>query len=76
MTKDDILNKAKNILRDRELNSEGIETCLQAGLCPNCGEPADPQRRNNGEIFRFTCKVCMAQYLKPRDWGGNWREEV
>jgi len=76
MIEDDILTKARKILIDRETNSERIETCLKAGLCPNCGEPADPQRRNDGELFRFTCKQCMARYLRPRDWGSDWKEII
>lgn len=37
LTKEEILAKAKSILKLDE--KEHIETCLKAGICPECGEP-------------------------------------
>lgn len=73
MTKDEIYKKAKKIISDREKETERIETCLKADLCPNCGEPGTPIRRKVDEIYKFECKFCYASYLKPAARGNEWR---
>lgn len=71
---DKILAKAKRILKEREKQSKRIETCLQAGICPNCGEPGEPKRRNDNAIFRFICQYCGARYLKKFTANNEWKE--
>ena len=73
---DKILAKAKRILKERTTQSERIETCLQADICPNCGEPGDPKRRDDNVIYRFTCMFCHARYVKRFGTNDQWKETL
>lgn len=70
MTPEEILKKAKDILAVRKAENDRIETCLEASVCPNCGEtsPHEPVRRSNGGkkyvMYRFSCVFCGAHYEK------------
>ena len=73
---DKILKKAEKILLDRRTKSDRIETCLQAELCPNCGEPCAPKWNNSNKIYRFTCTYCHARYHKETSKDNLWREKL
>lgn len=40
----EILNKAKNIISEKEY----IKTCIKANICPECGEELKHHRKDNG----------------------------
>ena len=78
MDQNKILKKAKDIIAERKLKSGYIEICLTADLCPNCGEPGEPERRQRSdtyEIYKFRCKHCFASYLKPASRSDGWIEK-
>jgi len=76
---DEILEKARKIIAEREISSNRIEVCLTADICPNCGAPAQAKRRmkkdgNTYEIYNFRCNQCTALYQKLSSRGGEWTE--
>lgn len=71
MTKEEVFKKAEIILINRANNKRHISTCVEAGICPECGEPLVEDIEDYKTITKCSKDKSHYSDIEYDDWDEN-----